>query len=109
VLAAAVLGIDIAILLVITIIALGAVALTASLALGLGLRRLSENVAASRYVSEDINEGDQISVNGFSGTVERVGQTATTVRGENGRLYIIPNGYFMEHVVEKEESTAEGS
>lgn len=106
VLAAAVLGIDVAILLVITVIALGAVALTASLALGLGLRRLSENVAASRYVSEDINEGDQISVNGFSGTVEKVGQTATTLRGENGRLYIIPNGYFLEHVVEKEESAS---
>jgi small-conductance mechanosensitive channel len=109
VLAAAVLGIDVAILLVITVIALGAVALTASLALGLGLRGLSENVAASRYVSEDINEGDQISVNSFSGTVERVGQTATTLRGENGRLYIIPNGYFLERVVEKEEPPAEGS
>jgi small-conductance mechanosensitive channel len=109
VLAAAVLGIDVAIVLIITVIVLGAVALAASLALGLGLRRISENVAASRYVSEDINEGDQISVNGFSGTVERVGQTSTTLRGEDGRLYIIPNGYFLEHVVEKEESTAEGS
>lgn len=44
ILAAAVLGIDVAILLAVTVIGLGGVALTASLALGLGLRRLSENV-----------------------------------------------------------------
>lgn len=109
ILAAAVLGIDVAILLAVTVIGLGGVALTASLALGLGLRRLSENVAASRYVSsEGINEGDEISVNGVSGTVERLGQAATTLRGENGRAYIIPNGYFLHHVVEKTEAAEWG-
>lgn len=104
VLAAAVLGIDVAILIVITVIGLGAVALTASLALGLGLQKLSQNVAAGRYVSEGIAEGETISVNGVSGTVERLGHATTTVRGSNGRSYIIPNSYFLEHVVEKEES-----
>ncbi len=47
ILAAAVLGIDVAILIVITVIGMGAVALTASLALGLGLRGLSQNVAGT--------------------------------------------------------------
>lgn len=103
ILAAAVLGLDVAILIVITVIGLGAVALTASLALGLGLQKLSQNVAAGRYVSEGIAEGDAISVNGVSGTVERLGHATTTVRGPNGRAYIIPNSYFLEHVVEKEE------
>jgi small-conductance mechanosensitive channel len=105
ILAAAVLGIDVTILLVVTVIGLGAVALTVSLALGLGLRGLSKNVAASRYVSEGIEEGDEISVNGVSGTVERLGYAMTTIRGPNGRVYIVPNAYFLEHVVEKEEAS----
>ncbi len=100
-LAAAVLQVDITILIVITVIVLGGIALTASLALGLGLRGLSQNVAAGRYLAEGIVEGDRISVNGFSGTVEQVGYAITTVRSADGRTYLIPNAYFMEHVVEK--------
>ncbi len=107
VLAAAVLGIDVTILIVVTIIGLGAAALAAALALGLGLRELSENVAASRHVSEGIAEGDEISLNGISGTVERIGHTMTTLRGPNGRVYLVPNSHFLTHVVEKQEPTSE--
>ncbi len=107
VLAAAVLGIDVTILIVVTIIGLGAAALAAALALGLGLRELSENVAASRHVSEGITEGDEISLNGISGTVERIGHTMTTVRGPNGNTYLVPNSHFLTHVVEKQEPTPE--
>ncbi|MBV9452912.1 MAG: mechanosensitive ion channel [Rubrobacter sp.] len=103
ILAAAVLGIDVTILIVITIIGFGAAALAAALALGLGLRELSENVAAGRYLSEGISEGDEISLNGISGTVEHIGHAMTTVRGPNGRVYLVPNAHFLEHVVEKQE------
>lgn len=102
VLGAAVLGIDVSILIAITVIGFGAVGLTASLALGLGLRELSRNVTASRYVSESVAEGERISVNGVSGTVESLGHSATTLRGDNGRTYVVPNAHFLEHVVEKE-------
>lgn len=101
ILAAAVLEIDVTILIVITVLALGAVALTASLALGLGLRGLSQNVAAGRYVSEGIEEGDEISMNGVSGTVEEIGYAMTKVRSPDGKLYLVPNSHFQEHVVEK--------
>ncbi len=107
ILAAAVLGIDVTILIVVTVIGLGAAALTAALALGLGLRELSQNVAAGRYLSEGIAEGDEISLNGISGTVERIGHAMTTVRGSNGRIYLVPNAHFLAHVVEKQESTPE--
>ena len=103
ILAAAVLGIDVTILIVVTIIGLGAVALAASLALGLGLREISGNVAASRHISEGITEGDEISLNGISGTVESIGHTMTTVRGPNGSVYLVPNSHFLTHVVEKQE------
>jgi small-conductance mechanosensitive channel len=107
ILAAAVLGIDVTILIVVTIIGFGAAALAAALALGLGLRELSENVAAGRYLSEGISEGDEISLDGISGTVEHVGHAMTTVRGPNGRIYLVPNAHFLTHVVEKQESTSE--
>ncbi len=103
ILAAAVLGIDVTILIVVTIICFGAAALAAALALGLGLRELSENVAAGRYLSEGISEGDEISLNGISGRVEHIGHAMTTVRGPNGRVYLVPNAHFLEHVVEKQE------
>ena len=107
VLAAAVMGIDVTILLIVTIVGLGAAALAAALALGLGLRGLSENVAASRHISEGIDEGDEISLNGISGTVERINHTMTIIRGTNGRIYLVPNAHFLAHVVEKQESTPE--
>ncbi len=109
ILAAAVLGIDVTILIVVTVIGLGAVALAAALALGLGLRSLSQNVAASRYVSEGIAEGDEISLNGISGTVERIGHAMTTVRAPDGRVYLVPHTHFLEHVVEKRAPTPEVS
>ena len=37
----------------------------------------------------------------IAGTVEQIGHAQTVVRGADGRLYLIPNGYFLEHVVEK--------
>jgi len=107
VLAAAVLGIDVTILIVVTIVGLGAAALSAALALGLGLREMSHNVAASRHISQGIAEGDEISLNGISGTVERIDHTMTTVRGTNGSVYLVPNSHFLTHVVEKHEPTPE--
>lgn len=105
VLGAAVLGIDVSILIAITVIGFGAVGLTA--ALTLGLRELSRNVTASRYVSDSVAEGERISVNGVSGTVESLGRSATTLRGDDGRSYVVPNAHFLEHVVEKESSLEE--
>lgn len=101
VLAANVLGIQATILISITIIVLGGVVLTAALALGLGLRQLSQNVAAGRYLAEGIEEGDEISVNGVSGTVERIGHAMTTIRATDEEVHLIPNSQFLEHSVRK--------
>ena len=107
VLAAAVLGIDVTILIVLTVILLGAAAFGAALAFGLGLQNLSQNVAAGRYISEGISEGDEISLDGVSGTVELIGHAMTTVRGKSGRVYLVPNSRFLEHVVEKDAPASE--
>ena len=107
ILAGAILGIDVALLIAITVIVMSGVALTAALAIGLGLRGLSQNIAASRYIAEGIDEGDRITLNGTSGTVERIGYAMTTLRGDDGRIFLVPNHHFTEHVVEKEPPTAE--
>jgi len=101
ILTAALLGIDVALLIAITVILLGAVALTAALAIGLGLRGLSQNIVAGRYLADGIAEGDYVSVNGTAGTVEQIGHAMTTLRGADGRVYLVPNHHFLEHVVEK--------
>lgn len=106
ILAAAILEIDVTILIVVTILGFGAVALTASLALGLGLRGLSQNIAAGRYLSEGLQEGDEITLNNVSGTIEHIGHAMTTVRNPDGRVYLVPNGHFLENVVEKREFAA---
>ena len=101
ILAAALLGIDVALLIAITVIALSGLALTAALAVGLGLRGLSQNIVASRYIAEGIAEGERITINGTSGTVERVGHAMTTLRADDGRAFLVPNHHFLENVVEK--------
>jgi small-conductance mechanosensitive channel len=101
ILAAALLGIDVALLIAITVIALSGLALTAALAVGLGLRGLSQNIVASRYIAEGIAEGDRITINGTSGTVEQVGHAMTTLRADDGRAFLVPNHHFLDHVVEK--------
>ncbi|WP_119069761.1 mechanosensitive ion channel family protein [Rubrobacter indicoceani] len=105
ILAASVLEIDVTILIVVTIIGLGGVALTAALAIGLGLRGLSSNIAAGRYISEGIEEGDEIRIGELSGVVEEVGHAMTKLRDDNGRLHLVPNSHFLENVVEKAEAT----
>jgi len=101
ILAANVLGIQATILISITVIVLGGVVLTAALALGLGLRQLSQNVAAGRYLAEGIEEGDEISVNGVSGTVERIGHAMTTIRATDDEVHLLPNSQFLEYAVRK--------
>lgn len=107
ILAAAILEIDVTILVAITVLAVGAVALTASLALGLGLKDLSGNIAAGRYLSEGLREGDEISLGGVSGTIESIGHAMTTIRSDDGRVFLVPNSHFLESVVEKRENSGE--
>lgn len=101
ILAAALLGIDVALLIAITVILLGGIALAAALAIGLGLRGLSQNIAAGRYLADGIAEGDFVSLNGTAGTVEQIGHAMTTLRADDGRIFLVPNHHFLEYVVEK--------
>jgi len=101
-LAAGQLGINVSLLVLIAALVLGTAGLMAALALGFGLAPLSGNIAAGRYVrGNDIQPGDEISVNGIKGTVEELGYASVTLRSEDGRMHHVPNRLLLEGIVSK--------
>ena len=104
-LAAAQLGLDTNLILIVAAALLATVGLITALALGQGLVPLSGNVAAGRYVQDGVEEGDVISVDGIEGTVEKLGYASITLRAENGDTYQIPNRTLLENVVRKKFQT----
>lgn len=100
-LAAGQLGLETSVLLLIAVVVLASVGLTAALALGPGLVPLSGNIAAGRYVQEDLSIGDEILVEGIEGVVYEMGHSSVTLRSEDGYLYRIPNRTLLEGIVRK--------
>jgi small-conductance mechanosensitive channel len=100
-LAAAQLGLETYVIVLLAVIMLSTVGLVAALALGQGLAPLSGNIAAGRYVQDGTAVGDVISVDGVEGTVEELGYASITLRSENGNLYRIPNRTLLENIVRK--------
>ena len=100
--AAAQVGIEISVLVLLAAIIFGTAGIVAALALGLGLVPLSGNIAAGRYVQGNgIRQGDEISVNGIQGTVEELGLASVTLRSEDGNIHHVPNRVLLEEVVSK--------
>ena len=100
-LAAAQLGLETYVIVLLAAILLSTAGLVAVLALGQGLAPLSGNIAAGRYVQDGTAVGDVISVDGVEGTVEELGYASITLRSENGNLYRIPNRTLLENIVRK--------
>jgi small-conductance mechanosensitive channel len=101
-LAAAQLGIDISLLVLLAAVFLGTVGLVVALSLGVGLAPLSGNIAAGRYVQgNDIQVGDEISVDGVTGIIENLGYASVTLRSEDGSLLHVPNRVLLEGIVTK--------
>ena len=100
-LAAGQLGLETSVLVILAAVLLATVGLVTALALGQGLVPLSGNIAAGRYVQEDLAVGDEISVDGIEGTIEELGYSAIVLRSEDGYLYRVPNRALLEGVVRK--------
>ena len=100
--AAAQVGIETSLLVLLAAVFFGTVGIVAAIALGLGLAPLSGNIAAGRYVQGNgIRPGDEISVNGIQGTVEELGLASVTLRSQDGRIHHVPNRVLLEEVVSK--------
>jgi small-conductance mechanosensitive channel len=101
-LAAAQLGIDILLLILLAAVLFGTVGLVVALSLGVGLAPLSGNIAAGRYVQgNDIQVGDEISVDGVAGIIENLGYASVTLRSADGSLHHVPNRVLLEGIVTK--------
>lgn len=100
-LAAAQLGLETYVVVLLAVVVLATVGLVTALAMGQGLALLSGNIAAGRYVQDGTAVGDVIYVDGVEGTVEELGYASVTVRSEDGNLYRIPNRTLLENVVRK--------
>src|SRR5918995_1978449 len=100
-LAAAQLGLETYVVVLLAVVVLATVGLVAALALGQGLALLSSNIAAGRYVQDGTEVGDVIAVGSVEGTIEELGYASITVRSEDGDLYRIPNRPLLENVVRK--------
>lgn len=100
--AASQLGLNTTLLVILAIVVLATIGVTAALAVGQGLVLLSGNIAAGRYVQDDIEQGDVISVNDVEGTVEELGYASLTIRSEDGHLYRIPNQTLLQNIVRKQ-------
>ena len=105
-LAAAQLGLDTYVVVLLAMVVLATIGLVTALALGQGLALLSGNIAAGRYVQDGTTVGDVISVNGIEGVVEELGYASVTLRSEDGHLYRIPNRTLLENVVRKKSESA---
>lgn len=100
--AAAQVGIDTSLLVLLAAVLFGTVGIVVALALGLGLAPLSGNIAAGRYVQGNgIRLGDEISVDGVRGTVEELGLASVTLRSQDGVVHHVPNRVLLEGVVSK--------
>jgi small-conductance mechanosensitive channel len=100
-LAAAQLGLETYVVVLLAVVVLATVGLVAALAVGQGLVLLSSNIAAGRYVQDGTEVGDVIAVGNVEGTIEELGYASITVRSEDGDLYRIPNRTLLENVVRK--------
>src|ERR671916_548649 len=100
-LAAAQLGLETYVVVLLAVVVLATVGLVTALAMGQGLALLSSNIAAGRYVQDGAEVGDVISVDGVEGTIEELGYASITIRSEDGDLYRIPNRTLLENVVRK--------
>ncbi|SEN51447.1 mechanosensitive ion channel family protein [Lihuaxuella thermophila] len=63
------------------------------LAIGFGAKDLVSDLVTGFFVlmENQINVGERVTVNGFSGTVEDVGLRVLKIRADNGDLHFIPN------------------
>jgi small-conductance mechanosensitive channel len=94
-------GIAIAPLLTIVLIALLAVGGTLAIAFGLGGREVARSLSAARYARADFSVGETIRVDDLRGTIVRIDSAATTLRAGN-EMVRVPNSVLVERIVVRE-------
>jgi small-conductance mechanosensitive channel len=91
-------GVTVAPLTAIAIVLLGAMALTLSLAFGLGAREIARSLTSGRYARADFEVGQTIRVGEMRGEIVRIDGAATTLKTGDETIRI-PNSMLVERIV----------
>jgi small-conductance mechanosensitive channel len=91
-------GVTVAPLTAIAIVLLGAMALTLSLAFGLGAREIARSLTSGRYARADFAVGQTIRVGDMRGEIVRIDGAATTLKTGDETIRI-PNSMLVERIV----------
>lgn len=96
--AAAQAGVSVAPLVAIAVVILGAIAVTLTLAFGLGAREIARSLSSGRYARTDFQVGQTIRVGDVRGEILRIDAAATTLRTGDETIRI-PNRILVERIV----------
>jgi hypothetical protein len=96
--AAAQAGVDVAPLTAVATVLLGAIAITLTLAFGLGGREIARSLTSGRYARADFEIGQTIRVGDMRGEIVRIDPAATTLRSGEETIRV-PNSFLVERVV----------
>jgi hypothetical protein len=96
--AAAQAGVRVGPLTAIAVVLLGAIAITLTLAFGLGAREIARSLTSSRYARADFEIGQTIRVDDMRGEIVRIDGAATTLKAGADTIRI-PNSILVERIV----------
>lgn len=93
------LGVPTGLLIALTVVVLGGLALTLALAFGFGSREVARAVSTGRYVAANFVVGQAVEVAGVRGEIRAIDATSTVLEDTAGRTVRVPNHLFLESVV----------
>jgi hypothetical protein len=96
--AAAQAGVSVGPLLAIALVLIGAIAVTLSLAFGLGGREVARSLSSGRYARADFEIGQTIRVDDVRGEILRIDAAAVTLKAGDETIRI-PNSIMVERIV----------
>lgn len=96
--AAAQAGVAVAPLTAIALVLLGSIAITLTLAFGLGSREIARSLSSGRYARADFEVGQTIRVGELRGEIVRIDAAATTLKSGDDTIRV-PNSVLVERVV----------
>jgi small-conductance mechanosensitive channel len=86
---------------IVTICALGGLALAFALSLGLGSRDVTRGMIAGFYARKQLKPGDQVTVSGRVGRLVTITPTQTLIDTSDGTVVAVPNAVYLESLVEQ--------
>jgi small-conductance mechanosensitive channel len=101
--AAAQAGVAVAPLAAIALVLLGSIAVTLTLAFGLGAREIARSLTSGRYARADFDVGQTIRVGDLRGEIVRIDAAATTLRAGDETIRV-PNSVLVERIVTVEDA-----